>query len=427
MRATLRLSRSHTRPLLAFAAAGALLCVSSVTQRAPTAAAHADPFRSFRELPSPAGPGSGQPHLAVAPDGTVLMSWLEPDASASGRQVRFRLAEWRGGQWSEARTVAEGPSFFVNWADVPSIVALRDGTVAAHWLERSGPATYAYDVRVRLSSDRGRTWSDPITPHRDRTQTEHGFASLFEAPDGGLGLVWLDGRATAGGTGAPSHEPAGAMTLRATSIRGGALGAEMLVDARVCDCCPTAAVRTPDGVLVAYRDRSETEVRDIAVVRYERGAWTKPSIPHPDRWQIPGCPVNGPALASDGSQAALAWFAAPNNTAHVSVAFSTNGGASFGPAVRVDDGVPLGRVAAALLPNHDVLVGWIEFNEGNSELRVRQVGAGGTRSASWRVASVTSERASGFPRLARSGETIVLAWTATAPARQVRVAVATLP
>ena len=30
-----------------------------------------------RELPSPAGPGSGQPNLTVSPDGRVYLSWIE--------------------------------------------------------------------------------------------------------------------------------------------------------------------------------------------------------------------------------------------------------------------------------------------------------------------------------------------------------------
>jgi hypothetical protein len=34
-------------------------------------------FAQVRELPAPAGRGSGQPNLAVAPDGRVYLSWIE--------------------------------------------------------------------------------------------------------------------------------------------------------------------------------------------------------------------------------------------------------------------------------------------------------------------------------------------------------------
>ena len=61
------------------------------------------------------------------------------------------------------------------------------------------------------------TWSAPFSPHHDGTKTEHGFASLFDT-GGGLGLVWLDGRAMKPGTG-PDDEGTGDMGLRAAHFR----------------------------------------------------------------------------------------------------------------------------------------------------------------------------------------------------------------
>lgn len=95
--------------------------------------------------------------------------------------------------WGESRTVSQGENWFVNWADFPSVASLRNGTLAAHWLVKSGSSTYAYDVNVSQSKD-GKSWSKSIVPHRDNTQTEHGFVSLIPLSDGRLGAVWLDGR-----------------------------------------------------------------------------------------------------------------------------------------------------------------------------------------------------------------------------------------
>jgi hypothetical protein len=47
-------------------------------------------FAQVRELPAPAGRGSGQPNLAVAPDGRVYLSWIE--RLGEGRfSLRFAL------------------------------------------------------------------------------------------------------------------------------------------------------------------------------------------------------------------------------------------------------------------------------------------------------------------------------------------------
>jgi hypothetical protein len=142
-------------------------------------------------------PGAAEPNLALAADGRVLVSWLEPTGERT-HALRFAIRAPDGG-WGEPRTVASGRDWFVNWADFPSVVALAGDTLAAHWLVRSGPGTYAYDVVMAISPDGGATWSEPFTPHTDGTQSEHGFVALFPAPAGGVGAVWLDGRAMAGG------------------------------------------------------------------------------------------------------------------------------------------------------------------------------------------------------------------------------------
>src|SRR5262245_34958158 len=145
-------------------------------------------FAQVRDLPSPAGPGSGQPNLTVSPSGRVYLSWIEREGE-NGYSLRFSTKE--GDEWSAHRVIAEGSDWFVNWADFPSMIALPDGSLAAHWLVKSGPGNYEYDVTISRSFDGGKTWSKPFSPHRDGVRTEHGFVSLFAAKDGALAAVWL--------------------------------------------------------------------------------------------------------------------------------------------------------------------------------------------------------------------------------------------
>lgn len=203
-------------------------------------------------------PGSGEPSLSATADGRVLLSWLEK-TEADGWALR--MAERRDARWSEARTVTEREAFFVNWADFPSVTELADGVLLAHWLETVADAPYAYHLMLSLSRDGGRSWGDPIVPHRDDSPTEHGFASVVPWLDGAV-LVWLDGREMAeggsqgGAAGALRRQGGGNMTLRASTVdREGRLGEEVLLDDRTCECCQTALVRTPDGLVAAYRDR----------------------------------------------------------------------------------------------------------------------------------------------------------------------------
>jgi hypothetical protein len=371
-------------------------------------------------LPSPAGDGSIAPNLSAAPDGRVLMSWI--DKLGEGRHA-LRFAVREGERWSAPRLIAEGTDWFVNWADFPSIVALPDGMLAAHWLVKSAAATYAYDVRIAFSGDGGAHWSAPIVPHRDGTPTEHGFVSLFPTRDGRLGAAWLDGRETLPAAGS-GEETGGAMTLRYAIVGpGGELGEEALLDARLCDCCQTAAAVTSEGPLVVFRDRSSAEVRDIARVRLREGAWTDSQAIAEDHWEISGCPVNGPSVAADGRRAAVAWFTAANDAPRVRVAFSADAGASFGLPVTVDDGRPLGRVDTVLLEDGSAIVSWVESSPDGSSLRLRRIRPDGGRGEAVVVVPAGQPLANGFPQMVRAGSELVLAWTAG----RVRTAIVPVP
>lgn len=387
------------RPLLSVAlAAAATACAGD----APPALAV-----DVEALASPAGPGSGEPFLSTDGD-EVHLSWLQ--AVADGHH-ELRFSTFDGTAWREPRTIARSAHFFVNWADFPSLTPGPDGTLWAHWLERGPAGGYDYGVRVVRSGDGGETWSDPWTPHDDDSPTEHGFVSTVPAADG-IGFVWLDGRRYAAGVdGAPPSEE---MTIRYRFVgTGGDPGPEMLVDGRVCDCCQTASAMTDLGPVTVYRDRSDHEIRDIYVTRMVDGAWTEGAAVHDDGWQIAGCPVNGPAVAARGMDVAVAWFTAAGDVPRVKVAFSADGGASFGSPTVVDDGNPVGRVDLLMTDDGSVLVAWLERTGGeNAEVRLKRVGQDGNATASAMLVGSSAGRASGFPRLAPLGATgVMVAWT----------------
>jgi hypothetical protein len=377
---------------------------------------------AIQSLANPANPGSAQPQLTVSDRG-VLLSWIE----RAGPTAALKFAERTPTGWTEVRTVAAGTDWFVNWADVPSVLRLADGSIYGHWLQKSGASTYAYDVRLARSTDEGRTFSASFTPHHDGTQTEHGFASLFQMPGAGLGLVWLDGRAMKSG-GHDGHGDGGDMTVRAAVFdRTGKQVSELPIDLRVCECCPTAAAVTSEGPIVAYRDRSPEEIRDIYVSRLVAGKWTTPTPVHKDNWKIAACPVNGPALSAEGKTVAIAWFTATGDDGHAYAAFSSDAGATFGTPIRLDDASAIGRVDVQLLPDGSALATWIEFANSVAQLKVRQVEASGRRSTATTVSAINSGRASGYPRMARSGSEIVFAWVETGNTPAVRTAVARFP
>ena len=408
--------------LTAILSCATLACSAGDPDPGPGEAAAADPAAgglgdaAAEDAPAPAG--SGEPFLATTPGGDLLLSWVE---ATSDSTHALRFARRTAAAWSAPRTVAEGGDWFVNWADFPSIVELPDGSLAAHYLRRSGPGTYAYDVWLTRSTDGGATWQPALRPHRDGTQTEHGFVSLYAHGDS-LGAVWLDGRAYEGAE--TSHGgPGGEMSLRFTTWgRDAEPAAETALDARTCDCCQTAVVVSDAGPVVFYRDRSEAEIRDIHVLRQVGGGWTESVPVHADGWRIDACPVNGPAADASGSRIAVAWFTAAQDSPRVHVAFSADAGATFAPPVRVDGGDPVGRVDLVLDADGTAYVSWLENTPTGADIRVRAVSADGRAGRPVVAGSASAARASGFPRLARHDADLWLAWTEPGEASRVRLA-----
>ena len=362
-------------------------------------------------LPSPAGANSMEPQLTTEGSRTIL-NWLE----RAGTHTALKFAERTASGWSDVRTAAEGNDFMVNAADVPSVRLLADGTLVAQWLQEDGPDPESYKLRLSMSRDAGRTWSAPASPHHDTVQTQHGFASLFQAPGAGLGLVWLDGRAIK----PDAPEGVGNMALRAAIFdANGSERPETVVDSRVCECCPTAAAATSEGTIVAYRNRSDNEIRDIYVTTFVNGRWTPPVAVHNDGWRITGCPVNGPAISARGRDVAVAWFTAKDDQGHSFVAFSHDAGRTFGAPVRVDDVSSPGRVGVEVLSDTSAIVSWVETPSQQSPqapqapqatFSARRVDDHGKRGAAVAVGDSTGTR---YPRLARFGDDVLFAWTAT--------------
>ncbi len=179
----------------------------------------------------------------------------------------------------------------------------------------------------------------------------------------------------------------------------------------MCDCCQTAAGVTDRGEIVVYRDRTEDEIRDIWVTTRRDGVWTEPRPVHVDGWNIAACPVNGPALATAGERVAVAWFTGAGNLPRTFVAFSDDGGDSFGPPIRVDDGAAMGRVGLAMLDDGSVLVSWLARAGDDGEVRVRRVHADGVSNPFVVAGASRAARASGFPRMVRAGGRTLVVWT----------------
>jgi hypothetical protein len=375
----------------------------------------AGPMPAQTILKTPDIAGSEEPNLVTGRDGRVYLSWLEP-VQPKGFALRFSMRGPQG--WSAAKTIAKGTNWFVSPADFPSLAVLSDSTLAATWLVATGgPDSEAYDINIAFSKDGGTTWGKPVAPHRDTKKRQHGFLSLVPTSDAKLAAIWLDGRNM------PSEEEGNMALMYTTIAPNGTLGPEMQIDNRTCECCKTAMTATPDGLIAVYRDRSNKEIRDIAIARFANGKWSPAEPLSKDGWEIEGCPVNGPAVSSNGKSAAVAWFTAPGDKPQVYLLMSTDSGKTFGKKIRVDGGNPQGRVEVVSLASGDAVVSWIERTPQGPRLEIRRFGANGVAATPIDVSKMAGVRSGGFPKMVVTGNDIVLAWTNSSEPSHISTAV----
>ncbi len=399
-------------PLVLVAALGLAACGREAAPPAPAIVA-----TGLQPWTLPAPPGSLAPDLAVSPRGRLVLSWLNAEP---GRRSLLQFAELGvDDRWQGPVTVAVGQSFVVNAADTPHIAIADDRALWVQYLQRQ--AEGGYGVRLATSRSGGMGWSDPVAVNTDGVAAEHGFASLWPAGGDRIGVAWLDGR-DAGGEGGhhdqgdDEHAHAGATALRAATFgpdlqRAG----ETVVDVRACDCCATSVARTNSGVVLAYRDRSEDEIRDIATVAFDGKHWSAPRPVHADGWRMAGCPVNGPAIAADGADVVVGWYTAANDQPLVQIAHSSDGGAQFAAPLVLERGKQVdGRVAVALDARNAWAL-WLREEFGGSSLWLARL-APDLSAERERVKVATLKArggASGYPKIALRDGTAYLVWTDT--------------
>lgn len=396
-------------------ASGLAACSHEAPEPAPqTVATGLQPW----SLPAP--PGSVAPDLVAAPNGRMALLWLNAE---SGRRTLLQYAELGAeDRWEGPLTIAVGNSFVVSAVDTPHIVIAGDRALWVQYLQRR--AGGGYGVRLSTSRSGGMNWSDPLAVNDDDIAAEHGFAALWPSGNDRIGIAWLDGR-DAGGEDeredmhAGEHHDDGHAHAGATALRAASFGPDLrrsdetVVDARTCDCCSTGVARTDKGVVIAYRDRSDAEIRDIATVAFDGKQWSAPRPVHADGWHMEGCPVNGPSLAANGGSMIIGWYTAANDEPRVQLARSTDGGAHFGEPLILERGKQVdGRVAVAL-DGDNAWALWLREEFGGSSLWLARLAPDLSKERERVKVAMLKARggANGYPKLALRNGAAFIVWT----------------
>lgn len=328
---------------------------------------------------------------------SLYLSWQESRDSLN----ELKYSRLNDTSWATPETLARGQNWFINWADFPSLSVTKTN-ILSHYLPKSGGSTYAYDINVIL------TGADTTYKlHDDTVKGEHGFVSSVPYKDDKFFITWLDGRNAS----MEDHHHAGTMSIRAAIINSsGEKENDWLLDEKTCDCCQTSIANLDNGVIIAYRDRSGEEIRDISIRKYIDGYWTKRETIGNDNWIINGCPVNGPKVVTSGNKTVIAWYSGENDGTHVKMAISNDDAKTFSNPVLVSDKT-LGRVDAAIDHLGNIWVSHISMETGSPELMASQYNENGSLLREVSISELDGSRNTGFPQMELFEKNLYFAWT----------------
>ena len=355
----------------------------------------------IEDFAAPEMQNAAQPFL-YSNEKSLHLSWQESSDSLN----ELKYSQLNDTTWTSPVSLARGENWFINWADFPSM-SVNGSNILSHYLPKSGGSAYAYDINVIL------TGADTTYKlHDDTVKGEHGFVSSVPYKDDKFFVTWLDGRNAT----MEDHHHAGAMSLRAAIINAaGEKENDWLLDEKTCDCCQTSIANLENGVIIAYRDRSGEEIRDISIRKYIDGYWTQPETIGNDNWIINGCPVNGPKVATSGKKTVVVWYSGENEGTHVKMAISTDDAKTFSVPILISDKT-LGRVDALIDVQGNIWISHISMKSNSPELVAVQYGEDGGLIKEIIISELDGSRNTGFPQMELFEKNLYFAWTSNSAA-----------
>lgn len=128
-----------------------------------------DEVRNYHEL-----------HAVECPDGSILAQIRNHNETNKGETLQTRSTDG-GLTWSEPRAIGV-------WGLPSHLLVLRDGRLLMSYGYRRKP----FGNQARVSSDNGKTWSEPIPISEDGAGGDLGYPSTVELDDGTLVTVWYE-------------------------------------------------------------------------------------------------------------------------------------------------------------------------------------------------------------------------------------------
>lgn len=284
-----------------------------------------------------------------------------------------------------------------------------------------------WQLLTARSTDGGRTFGAAAPVPGSVASGARGWEAVDVDAQGRVSVLWLDHRDAANapmthahGPDAPKPDPterAKLSRLFYTTFDGKTTSTKdaLSITNSVCYCCKTALVQSGGRTYAAWRQVYPGSLRDIAFTVSRDGGkrFAEPVKVSDDRWQIDGCPDNGPAMIVDASKPAahtvhVVWptgLVASGKTELALYYAASRDAKTFTPRVRVPtSGLPSHPVMA--LNGTTPLAVWDEVVDGQRRLAAARISPSGA----FTPVTIPGSGGRWYPTVAQTTDGIVVAW-----------------
>ncbi|WP_036575150.1 sialidase family protein [Nitrosospira briensis] len=286
----------------------------------------------------------------------------------------------------------------------PKIAVARDGTVLLTWVQ-SLPQKYAGNVRFARSTDSGKSFSAPITLNDDGRITSHRFDSMAIDGNGRVVIAWLDARDRDAAKEKGENFTGTSIYTAKSDNNGKSFGPNHRFHEHTCECCKITLAWTKDGPVALWRNIFGANTRDFAIANLDKGGVRRATR---DEWQIDACPHNGGSLAADRwGKLHLAWFT--NGTARQGLFYKNIDGDWESRPMPIGNPAAQANHASVVVEDKIVILSWREFDGQSYSVQMMYSVNGGV-SWSEPARLMLSAGATDYPVPLISGEKVLVVW-----------------
>ncbi len=271
------------------------------------------------------------PMMKLDRNGNIYVAWISGTDGSGNGPISMAISSDGGASFTN-QVVCSDANCNSNFQRTAQFVFDTKGIIHLVWM--GSRVNNQPDIWYTRSTDQGKSWTHPKTvcDANDSSKYAQDFPSVACDSSDNLYVSFLDSRETQRKTSTNVHlyttrSTDGGMTWsvnKKADIFAGGIGG-------TCECCSEQMACTPDGHLYIVFRSNINNLRDIWLTRsYDKGITFQPALKlSSGDWNINACPVSGPSITLDDSEAAhIVWRDARDNTGgtnHLYYAFVPNG------------------------------------------------------------------------------------------------------